>query len=81
MLGGSRKLTRRDFPTDSFSDLPDLGATTLDRDAFLLAYHCHAPLTEVYRLSTRKRLVFMSMLKELKELEQKEIERASRRKK
>ena len=75
MLERSRKLTNRDFPENTFSDLPDLGATTIDKEAFLLAYHCHTSVDITYKLPTRKRIILMEMLKEQKEFESKEAKR------
>lgn len=79
MLEGSRELKRSDFSKDNFSDLPDLGATTLDKEVFLLSYHCHISVDTAFTLPIKKRRIMMKMLEEQKKAEQKEIEKASKK--
>lgn len=83
MLGPTtRRLTQKDVGSkEKYSYLPELGATTIDNDAFALAYFCHTPLLDTYKLPYRKRVILMEMLKEQKTLEKEAMEKSTRRKK
>lgn len=85
MLNGARRLKQSDLRSSrdsvEFSYLPELGATTVDQEVFRLAYHCHTPLDNGYKISTRKRKIFLMMLKEQMLSEKREMEKAKSRSK
>lgn len=79
MLNGGRRLTSSDYSKDTVSNVPLLGGTLLDKVAFLISYHLHTPISEVYKMSCRRREIIYEFLKEQKDFEKKEAESASRR--
>lgn len=81
MLGPETRLLRRaDFGPNNYSYLPDMKATSIDQEAFILSYHCHTPINLIYELPTKKRRIMIEMLKEQKELEKREMDKASKKK-
>lgn len=81
MLGPTtRLLTQKDVGSkEFFSDLPDLGATTIDNQAFALAYFCNTSIADTYKLPYKKRRILMEMLTEQKNREKAQIEKGRKK--
>jgi len=56
-----------------------MGATTLDKAAFDISYHMHTPISDVYKMPVKKRMLFQEFLKEQKTFENQELNKSRKK--